>query len=74
MADYNSGGGSSTPDKTKDSLALLVQDHFSLAKEYRAGSGDEETWREAYDAHRAIHPVKVSGVLSLARREGSSYI
>ena len=70
MADYNSGGGSSTPDKTKDSLALLVQDHFSLAKEYRAGSGDEETWREAYDAHRAIHPVKVSGVLSLAKKRG----
>ena len=70
MATYDSGGGSTAPNKTKDSLALLVQDHFSLAKEYRAGSGDEETWREAYDAHRAIHPTKVNGVLSLAKKRG----
>ena len=59
-----------TLNKTKDSLALLVQEHFGIAKEYRGASGDEEIWREAYDAHRAVHPTKVNGVLSLAKKRG----
>lgn len=70
MAEYDYGGDNATTTKTKDSLALLVQEHFSIGKEYRAGTGDEETWREAYDAHRAIHPIKVNGVLSLAKKRG----
>ena len=40
---YPCGGmAEETPNKTKDSLALLVQEHFGIAKEYRGASGDEE--------------------------------
>jgi len=59
-------GGSKIP--TTDSLAELVQDYFLQAKEYR--QEDEETWRGAYDAYRALHPERVDRVLSLAKKNG----
>ena len=55
-------------ERKVDSLAEMVNVYYKQAKEYRVE--DELIWRDAHDAHRAVHPESVDRVVSLAKRRG----